>query len=57
LHEMRILVTDDDPAVREALRRALRLEGYEVTVAADGAEALEALTTAAPQRRSWAPGG
>jgi two-component system response regulator MprA len=32
---MRILVVDDDPAVSGALQRALRLEGYEVTLAGD----------------------
>src|SRR3984893_11511513 len=37
---MRVLVVDDDSALREALRRALSLEGYEVELAADGAEAL-----------------
>jgi two-component system response regulator MprA len=37
---MKILVVDDDPAVRDAVRRALQLDGYEVEPAADGAEAL-----------------
>jgi two-component system, OmpR family, response regulator MprA len=40
---VRILVVDDEPAVREAVDRALRLEGYETELAADGAQALEAL--------------
>src|SRR5262249_23103873 len=37
------LVVDDDGAVRESLRRALRLEGFDVDLAGDGAEALERL--------------
>jgi two-component system, OmpR family, response regulator MprA len=37
---MRILVVDDEPAVRSALERALRLDGYDVTVAEDGEAAL-----------------
>ncbi len=40
---MRVLVVDDEPAVRTALERALRLEGYDVELASDGAEALQRL--------------
>jgi two-component system response regulator MprA len=36
----RIVVAEDDRAVREALDRALRLSGYEVALAADGLTAL-----------------
>jgi two-component system, OmpR family, response regulator MprA len=43
---MRILVVDDERAVRDSLRRALELEGYQVELAADGEEALERLGTA-----------
>jgi two-component system, OmpR family, response regulator MprA len=41
--EMKILVVDDERAVRESLRRALTLEGYDVELASDGTEALELL--------------
>ncbi|HVF79417.1 MAG TPA: response regulator transcription factor [Solirubrobacteraceae bacterium] len=37
---MRVLVVDDEPAVREVLQRILRLDGYEVELAVDGREAL-----------------
>jgi two-component system response regulator MprA len=40
MQSMRILVVDDEQAVRESLRRALSLEGFDVELAADGAEAL-----------------
>jgi two-component system, OmpR family, response regulator MprA len=43
----RLLVVDDDRAVRESLRRALTLEGYDVDLAIDGAEGL-ARTAAGP---------
>src|SRR5207253_1717109 len=42
---MRILVVDDERAVRESLRRALELEGYEIELADDGQEALYRLET------------
>jgi len=45
---MRILVVDDEPAVRDAVRRALVLSGYEVDQAADGEQALTALAAAVP---------
>ena len=37
-------MVDDEPAVRESLRRALQLEGYEVALAGDGVEALDRLS-------------
>jgi two-component system, OmpR family, response regulator MprA len=40
---MSILVVDDEPAVRESLRRALELEGYRVELATDGDEAIARL--------------
>jgi two-component system response regulator MprA len=40
---MRVLVVDDEPAVRQALDRALRFEGYETEMAGDGLGALSAV--------------
>jgi two-component system response regulator MprA len=45
---VRILVVDDEPAVRDAVDRALRLEGYDTQLAADGLQALDALADRAP---------
>jgi two-component system, OmpR family, response regulator MprA len=45
---VRILVVDDDRAVREALRRALTLGGYEVQCAEDGQQAIELVVGAIP---------
>jgi two-component system response regulator MprA len=42
----RVLIVDDEPAVRNALDRALRLDGYDVTLAADGRAALDQLADA-----------
>ena len=39
----RVLVVDDDRAVRDSLRRSLEFNGYEVVLAADGAEGLVAV--------------
>jgi two-component system, OmpR family, response regulator MprA len=42
---MKILVVDDERAVRESLRRALVLEGYEIELAGDGQDALDRLAS------------
>src|SRR5512137_690369 len=41
LHAHRILVVEDDRDMREALVEVLRLEGYEVEAAGNGADGLE----------------
>ncbi len=46
--KQRVLVVDDDKAVRESLRRSLEFNGYDVSVASDGAEALAGLSAAGP---------
>ena len=55
---MRILVVDDDRSVRDALRRALTLGGYEVESAEGGQQGLTQVATAAPglSARPPAPG-
>ncbi len=45
---MRILVVDDDRAVRDSLRRSLEFNGYEVALANDGVEALARINGLAP---------
>ncbi len=44
----RILIVDDEPAVREALRRSLAFEGYATREAVDGIDALAAMESYAP---------
>ncbi|WP_151084014.1 response regulator transcription factor [Nocardioides cynanchi] len=44
----RVLVVDDDKAVRESLRRSLEFNGYAVSLASDGAEALAGIAGIGP---------
>ena len=45
---MKILVVDDERAVRDSLRRALELEGYEVDLAVDGTDGLSRIAGGQP---------
>ncbi|AKV58792.1 response regulator transcription factor [Corynebacterium riegelii] len=45
---MKILVVDDEQAVRESLKRSLRFNGYDVEQAEDGEKALEAIAMHRP---------
>lgn len=46
---MKILVVDDEQAVRESLRRSLKFNGYEVMLADDGAQAVEMVQSGNPE--------
>ena len=52
MHEIetptRLLIVDDEPQLRDAVSRALRMEGYEVGVARDGSTGLSAMATERP---------
>ena len=43
-----VLVVDDEPAVRDSLARSLTFEGYQVSLAADGIEAMERIAADHP---------
>lgn len=45
---MQILVVDDDQAVRDSLKRSLEYNGYQVSTAVDGVEALARLAAVRP---------
>lgn len=44
----KVLIIDDDPAIRKSLGRLLRIEGYDTAEAADGREGLDAARDARP---------
>lgn len=46
---VRVLVVDDEPAVRRMLRTSLSARGYQVTEASSGPEAIEWITTSRPE--------
>jgi CheY-like chemotaxis protein len=48
IDEHRILVVEDDEATRDALTLVLQASGYQVTTAANGQEALDALREPSP---------
>ena len=41
MRKQRVLVVDDEPSIRDSMRDILTLEGYEVSLATDGKEAIE----------------
>ena len=45
---MKVLVVDDDAAVRDSLARTLRFQGYQVATACDGQQALDAVHSDEP---------
>jgi two-component system, OmpR family, response regulator MprA len=48
VREPRVLVVEDDEEIAQVLQRSLRLDGYEVRLAADGEAALDAATAYRP---------
>ncbi len=48
MNDVKVLVVDDDAAVRDSLARTLKFEGHEVETATDGEQALDAVRTAEP---------
>ena len=49
----RILVIDDDPTVRDLMKRLLKKEGYRVETAADGRDGLRIAASSSPMPSRW----
>ena len=45
---MRVLIVEDDPEARKVLSLILKLDGYEISTAPGGAEAVQVMTTMIP---------
>jgi two-component system, OmpR family, response regulator MprA len=48
MRAMKVLVVDDEPAVRDSLQRALKLDGFDVQTATDGRDAIRRLPDVRP---------
>jgi CheY-like chemotaxis protein len=48
-HKQRVLIVEDDPEIQAALEELMEGEGYDVTLAANGAEAIEMLESGHPR--------
>ena len=46
--KIRVLVVDDEEGAREGLRKLLKLDGYDVTLAEDGVAAMESVAERPP---------
>lgn len=48
MRELRVLIVDDEPDIRATVSAMLEIEGYEVSEAANGADALHAVEEQSP---------
>ena len=53
----RILIAEDEDAMRALVARAMAIDGHDTVTARDGAEALEILTGAPVEFAPWPPMG
>ena len=55
--KQRILIIDDEPGIRDALRQVLEYEGYEVRAASSGGEGLTVYPEFRPDATTLSPNG